>query len=207
VTRVSPSAYSLRQSLAIVMAGASPVALVPLLEWWMHSPFGFRALQAVEALSFFAFVLSLGLPIVFLIGLFLPRSRRKAAVWLLAALVFPAAYRLGGHLAYPMGEKAFRAFVARPNPLPAAIRAYTTDRGAPPATLDDLVPGYLPAIPTTGLGAWPDYRYEPGTEGAEVPWRLVVRKGKFFQFDDFSYYGPHGCDDRWCVDGWVFNED
>jgi hypothetical protein len=50
----------------------------------------------------------------------------------------------------------------RRNPeLIKAIEAYAYENGTPPATLAQLVPDYLPAIPRTGIAVRPDYDYEP----------------------------------------------
>ncbi|MBI5834521.1 MAG: hypothetical protein HZB16_19660, partial [Armatimonadetes bacterium] len=62
----------------------------------------------------------------------------------------------------------------RSQPLIDAVRAYERDYGEPPATLADLVPKYLPAVPRTGLIGYPDYQYDPGV-GQQ--WRYDLADG------------------------------
>ena len=50
-------------------------------------------------------------------------------------------------------------FVERSKPLIEAIGRFEQDHGMPPATLDDLVPGYLEKVPDTGLKECPKYKY------------------------------------------------
>jgi hypothetical protein len=80
--------------------------------------------------------------------------------------------------------------IERGAPLVKAIQAYEADTGKPPASLQVLVPRYLVAIPTTGLDASPDYRYDVNQEPRR--WRLSVRMEKLgfkhMRFDPSRQY-------------------
>jgi len=102
----------------------------------------------------------------------------------------------------PSREQVGRV-IERGAPLVQAIRTYESDTGQPPPSLDALVPKYLPAVPTTGLEAFPEYGY---TVDRERPhrWRLSVRMEslgfKHMHFDPSRQYEIPVTELR---DGWV----
>lgn len=71
------------------------------------------------------------------------------------------------------------SFTYRSQPLIEAIKQFERDNSAPPATLDDLIPKYLPEVPATGMMAYPDYQYHVGIHAKEKycdnPWALTVQ--------------------------------
>ncbi|MFC2173789.1 hypothetical protein ACFLU6_14350 [Acidobacteriota bacterium] len=72
---------------------------------------------------------------------------------------------------------AFLDLAERSEVLVDAIRTYETDNGHPPEKLADLVPGYLPSVPGTGMKAYPDYVYVVGERAQSFggqPWVLYV---------------------------------
>ena len=78
---------------------------------------------------------------------------------------------IGAFLAFKDVEWFFRSRAVRRvvndvASLPQAIRRHADTEGRPPASLDELVPRYLPALPATGLGAYPDFEYRVGAGGA-----------------------------------------
>jgi hypothetical protein len=77
----------------------------------------------------------------------------------------------------------------RSAPLLAAIQAYETSNGAPPATLDDLVPKYLPERPWTGSAFFPDYDYQ--RQGAS--WSLSIPLSEIFKWDVLFYCPNRDC--------------
>ncbi len=78
-------------------------------------------------------------------------------------------------------------------PLVNAIKQFEVQRGHPPATLEDLVPDFLPEIPKTGMKAYPDYQYYVGKTARQWggnPWMLIVStpSAPSFSFDRFVYF-------------------
>lgn len=56
-------------------------------------------------------------------------------------------------------NKAFTAVAENAQPLVNAIQAFEKDTGAPPPTLNTLVPNYLSEVPGTGMGSCPRFDY------------------------------------------------
>jgi hypothetical protein len=65
-----------------------------------------------------------------------------------------------------------------------AIEAFAHDHGAPPDTLEALVPSYLPAVPSTGMAAAPTYEYSTGNVpcSGENAWSIWVEPAVFETF-------------------------
>ena len=95
---------------------------------------------------------------------------------------------------------AFAKLAVRSQPLIAAIRSYEQRHGRPPESLSKLVPEFIPAVPPTGMGAYPNYEYfTPATDYDNNPWILrVFTPTVGINFDQFLYfpltnYPPKGC--------------
>lgn len=86
----------------------------------------------------------------------------------------------------------FQRLAIRSSPLIKAISFYTNDKGHPPEKLDDLVPQYLPRIPTTGIGAYPNYTYEVVKDDKEWygnSWVVYIETPRNpFNWDKFIFF-------------------
>ena len=116
-------------------------------------------------------------------------SRTFSAYTLLFCLI----YIFSGCLCMKKGHElymdGFRQLAVRSRPLVETIKKYEREHGAPPPSLEALVPDYLPAVPGTGMGTCPKYDYDvhvgsPPRHGNT--WTLTVWAPKFF--DHFIYY-------------------
>jgi|SRR5689334_13632635 len=76
-------------------------------------------------------------------------------------------------------------------PLISAIQAFERERGGPPLTLAELVPNFMPAIPKTGMAAYPHYEYapDPGPCPTDNRWHVKVDAGEVLKWD-FYYFCP-----------------
>jgi hypothetical protein len=86
-------------------------------------------------------------------------------------------------LAWSARRLAFSRLATRSSKLVTAISSYESEHGAPPESLQSLVPRYLDRVPPTGLPAYPQYRYEifPGDAPALLHWYdLGSRNGEPF---------------------------
>src|SRR5689334_20998351 len=74
-------------------------------------------------------------------------------------------------------------------PLISAIQAFERERGGPPLNLAELVPNFMPAIPKTGMAAYPHYEYapDPGLCPTDNRWHLKVDAGEILKWDFFFY--------------------
>ena len=112
-----------------------------------------------------------------------------------AVILFPSII-IGIRLGEEIRENAFHDLAIRSAPLIQAIEAYSKDHGSPPPNLTSLIPQYLTSIPGTGMGAYPEYRYElagatPSYFGYNLygsDWVLWVETpGGGINFDRFVY--------------------
>jgi hypothetical protein len=85
-----------------------------------------------------------------------------------------------------------RQVAASATPLIRAIQTFERDQGRPPQDLTELVPGYVPAIPSTGMRGYSQWNYIRGTDArlyGENTWVLVVHTGgPGFNFDQLMYF-------------------
>ncbi len=72
----------------------------------------------------------------------------------------------------------WQSFSQRSQRLIDAIETYERENDIPPASLDDLIPDYLQAVPSTGMNAYPNFEYQTGPETQKLyydnPWILSV---------------------------------
>ena len=74
-----------------------------------------------------------------------------------------------------------------------AIRAYSKAQGTPPSSLDALVPSFLQAIPSTGMGAYPSFEYQVGPQApAGEEWAISVSTSLGILNWDILLYLPSG---------------
>jgi hypothetical protein len=156
--------------LAVVLIDAALVSPA----WSSHSLASLHFLLLVGAT-----LLTLVLAILGLVVALSRRSRpgvsRLHGAALLAVSVGAA---LGAEsMAVRIRMAGFARCAERLAPLVSAIRDHETRFGTPPARLEDLVPGYLNALPSTGLGAYSDVEYSVGSQPSELygnRWMLSI---------------------------------
>lgn len=166
-----------RRAVAIFLTMAAMGALHITGQVLLVSPWGYGA--------FFVATLATGASIGILIALLgfllawpflLFRSTRSIGInWLLwASLAFVSFFpcvRWAGEVRLA----GLRSLAERGEPIGAAIESYAARTGSPPARLEDLVPRDLSRIPSTGLPAYPAYRYRTGPDlPAGAAWELYV---------------------------------
>lgn len=93
-----------------------------------------------------------------------------------------------------MRDAAFKAITVRGGPLVAAIKQHQAKQGTPPGSLDELVPDFIPAIPDTGVGAYPKYEYVRNPNPAKYdgnPWVLYVNVSTDDLMQDLLIFYPN----------------
>jgi hypothetical protein len=130
-----------------------------------------------------------GVP-VSLIAMLHQQSRPEAQ----RVLLLCSAVAVGGILGYVTGPshrmRRIRTVVSATKPLTQAIHAYENANGRPPETLDALVPRYLAAVPSTGMGGYPKWEYTPSAQAHEGnSWVLIVETGgPGLNWDQMMYF-------------------
>lgn len=177
-------------------------------------PFGSRgAAELLGVVALFVGVAALCIPFVVL-GALVSSQR----VQLLRVLGILAVIVVGGFLGVSIGRqlrmRAFESLAARSHTHVKAIQRYEHEQGAPPSSLEDLTPHWLDAVPTTGMGGYPDYEYFIRKDSARFegnPWVLRVEAfGPGMKWDTFLYfpnqnYPKFGYGGRLeKVDGWAY---
>jgi hypothetical protein len=197
----------LRAALIAAAVSLCVNGLFVAVEWYAVSPHGSEA-----GLFWGSLVVVVGLLIalagvpVSLIAAVSSKARRSALLACLCCL----AYLLVGVGCIRIGDRvrmhAFHGLAERSAGLVAAIKRFEAERGNPPTTLQDLVPDFLPHVPKTGMGAYPDYEYLVGEKArpyAGNPWVLVVSTPSGgINFDMFVYF-PNGDYPREAYGSWL----
>lgn len=118
-------------------------------------------------------------------------KRLPVHLLLCAAIAFLMYYSSSTHFSRrdAAWSSAFHNLDSQSRPLIAAIKDYQHNHhGAPPESLDDLVPRYLTAIPSTGITAFPNYHYF----AHDNTWTLRVQcpRGSFVDLSCYEYMWP-----------------
>jgi hypothetical protein len=169
-------------------------ALALLGEWYAVSPIGYGGLLVVNItfLLMWPALIALALIPVGLVGIVIPKTRRRSITLFICSLIFvvPAIAYL--RFADDIRKHAFAELAERGSSLVAAIEAYTADHGQAPPDLENLVPQYLNAVPGTGMPAYPEYQYltgHPPDRWDGNPWVLFVHTSQgALDFDRFLYF-------------------
>ncbi len=126
-----------------------------------------------------------------IIFLLFPPLRKLGIRLLLLGVIYFATLAPLGSAADRIQTASFHDLAERSMPLVKAVRAYEAAEGHPPKSLEELVPKYLDAVPSTGLAAYPAYEIHMGNESSMWkgnPWVLCVPVGRGLNFDLFLYF-------------------
>lgn len=170
----------------------SALPVIVLLEFQAVAPLGHWSLLYFELPYLLGILVATFAVGILPFGLFRRASRVVVLAWLILAVAYISLAIGGLVLGSWIRSHGFQRLALRSAPLVSAIRAYAEDHGRPPSTLGELVPRYLPRVPSTGMMAYPDYRYYVGTNAASYegnPWALVVHAPSGgINFDKFIYF-------------------
>lgn len=166
---------------AVALILTSPL-WVPALTWHLAyhpSPLlGAAGMHLMFALLLLvlADVAALAVILVAVLMLYRREYPRVAKVGLALAVLFLISSFVGIRLGVTVWRERVRRVVIHSKPLVAAIHAFENANGRPPASLDELVPVHLPAVPETSIGIHPRYKYVVGQPGDRDgnPWALTV---------------------------------
>jgi hypothetical protein len=166
-----------------------PLVGVPVAEWMAIAPQGSESLLWLKLIFVVpALAAVVAIPVA-LAGLVFRRARRCSAILALSAAAYVVAFMVAVQLGQGVRMRAFNRLAERSRPLVAAVRAFEQKHGRPPESLQALVPEFLARVPSTGMGAYPEYRYStPATNHAGNPWVIkVFTPSGGINFDQFLY--------------------
>jgi hypothetical protein len=178
--------------IKLVAYCASPVVLLPLVEYLAVAPVGSHAFLMLEGLLVPLLLIAAAWVVIPLVLIFFPKHRAVAARNFTGAVVLLGSSFVGFMLGGEIRQDGFERLAARSAPLVEAIRSYEAKHGQPPPDLAALVPDFLPAVPGTGIGAYPEYTYYVGEKARRFndnPWALeVFTPSGGINFDTFLYF-------------------
>jgi hypothetical protein len=159
------------------------------------------------SLSWFLFLPLLFAPFIFLgslIGLIFKKSRKTSTFIATFSLVFLITGIFSMSISGKIRHNAFVKLANNSSELIEAIKQYENQQGVAPETLDNLVPDFLPSIPTTDMGAYPTYKYyrcektdQTETGCFDNPWYLQVDASPGgINFDSFIYLPKQNYPDK-----------
>lgn len=196
--------HPLKRALTFIAFGLMVLFFSPLgiglvygLQTWPLSPFLAPFLSPVTpffqilgwAAGVFAF------PIALVAAIFGKLPKRAWPLYALGCVLiwsFVLVRPLYRHF-WPLRRAGLEKSIAQLAVLPPAIERFRRDKGKYPAQLDELVPHYLPQIPSTGMVAYPTLRYRRGdTQNRLSRYELQVHTSTGFINFDALYYRPDG---------------
>jgi hypothetical protein len=182
-----------RDKIQLLIFAVSAIGYFPFSEWVSTTRIGtaiFLWGQTVYLFPLMAAVLAIP---VLSVGLVRKRTRRQASFFLMLSLVLAISCAVGIIAGQKLRTAGMRSFAERSQSLITAIEKYQRHHSAPPRSLHDLVPNYLPKMPSTGMMAYPQYHYYVGDEAKQRygsnPWVLSVpTPSGGINFDEMLYF-------------------
>jgi hypothetical protein len=167
-----------------------PLVCIPAAEWIAVAPHGsdvFLWLMLLFALPAMAAIPAIPCALV---GLAFQRVRRKSALLALCSVVYLVAFIVSIRVGHSVRMNAFHRLAERSKPLVAAVHAFDQKHGRPPESLQALVPEFIASVPSTGMGAYPEYQYStPATNHDGNPWIITIfTPSGGINFDQFMYF-------------------
>lgn len=165
-------------------------------QWFALSPNGHQYYIQYSALLIIPVMLSLLLVPIFVL-LLISRPLRSIAILAIAVCV---TYGVTGWALFYLSSiyrmTRFETVGEQSTILVQAIKQYESDQGEPPPLLESLVPRYIPSVPRTGMGAYPDYEYNPSTTKTDITGWAPERRWNLYidiplnseQSEIFIYY-------------------
>jgi len=188
--RASPSKRKKAFFFWPVVCASVPLVCVPFAEWLAVSPNGSKIFIGLIFPLGVTAGLSLLLVLPALVGLAFQRTRFISAVVALSCTAHFAAFISSFQISHRIRMNAFAELAERSKPLVTAIHAYQQKRGQPPESISALVPDFILSVPSTGMGAYPEYEYlTDATNFHGNPWVLrVFTPSGGINFDQFLYF-------------------
>lgn len=182
-----------RDKIQLLIFAVSAIGYFPFSQWVSTTRVGTAIFLWGQTVYLFPLMAAVLATPVLSVRLIPKRTRRHAAFFLLLSLVLAISCTVGIIIGQKVRIAGMRSFAKRSQSLIAAIEKYQRNHSALPRSLQDLVPDYLPEVPSTGMMAYPGYRYYVGDEAkqryAGNPWALsVFTPSGGINFDEMLYF-------------------
>ncbi len=126
-----------------------------------------------------------------LLGCVWTRARPHAIAIAASALICGVASAAALMADAPIERAGVNRVIERGRSLVQAIERFTADRGRTPESLSELVPAYIPEVPTTGASAFPEFEFYRESASPQ-DWRLTVYIGTIVFDWKHLQYRPDG---------------
>ncbi|WP_339736303.1 hypothetical protein [uncultured Gimesia sp.] len=167
-----------KERIYLVLFTVSVIVYFPFAHWVSTTPVGTTLFLWGAIIYGFALLAAVVAIPASLVALCFKRTRRDALLLLILSLAYLPLAATGIAWGQKVRMTQMAEFAERSRPLIDAVERYAEDQGGPPETLEQLVPDYLPAVPGTGMMAYPEYVYYFGDQARERfvdnPWGLLV---------------------------------
>lgn len=189
---------------APIFCAVIPLICIPAAEWMAVAPRGDQVFSWYGIIFVFPTLAAVPMFLAALIGLAFRRIRRLSAAVALCSAVYFVGFFVSIRIGQNVRMRAFHQLAERSKPLTVAIRNFEQKYGRPPDSLGALVPEFLPSVPSTGMAAYPEYRYStPATNYDGNPWVITVfTPSGGINFDQFMYF-PRTNYPKLGYGGWV----
>lgn len=178
-----------------IVFALSAVVYFPFSEWISTTEIGTWVLVVLQFLYFLPLMAVMIAAPVLIFCLFFRRMRQQSKFYLLLSAVYILCCTVGILLGDQVRMAGMGSFSKRSEVLVDAIKKYENDHSSPPEALIDLVPDYLPFVPSTGMMAYPEYRYDIGDDikkqHAGNAWILSVNTSSGILNFDMMVYFPN----------------
>jgi hypothetical protein len=175
-----------------LVAAVAVNAIFVFASWYALQPHGSDEPLWYSLVLVFPLVVAVLVVPVSLLTMLFPPARRVARFVFVAAGLWTLSGVVAIRAADRVRMSGMRQLADRSMPLVHAIERYARETGHPPTKLEDLVPKYLPHVPTTGIAAYPEYSLVTGQAAAEYannPWVLMVQTPSGgINFDVLAYF-------------------
>lgn len=175
---------------------ALPVALliglfVILADYCAVSTHGSASFLSLQVFVVFPVFIAFALILSCVVRMLFRRTRRTAFNSLLVCIACVAIILGSIQIGNLVRMSGFRRLAERSTPLVVAIKSYIAVHGKPPDSLQALVPEFMPSVPHTEMGAYPEYQYRvcKGLSCDGNSWMIsVLTSTGVLNFDTFFYY-------------------
>jgi len=172
---------------APIVCALVPLICLPAMEWLAVAPYGSEGVLWFEVPFVLPTLVAIYAFFSELVRLAVRRRKPNSILVAVCAATYLVALLFAVSLGNSVRMSAFHRAAERSKPLIGTIRAFEEKHGHPPESPHALVPEYQPSVPTTGMGANPDYGYSTN-EVRGNSWMLSVSASRGLSFDMFLYF-------------------